>query len=108
MEDGVVGAGIQKGDPKRVENYRSVTLLVVASKVLERVILERVRGQGGEEQGNLGGISGGEVVRGTHFRAEEGARGEEGKVEADGGGGSGLCIGVRHDGPGGTVPGAGG
>src|SRR5207244_4047946 len=30
--------------PKRVENYNGVTLMVVASKVLERVILERMRG----------------------------------------------------------------
>ena len=40
---GVVVPVFKKGDPRKVENYRGITLMVVAAKVLEKVILRRVR-----------------------------------------------------------------
>ena len=33
----------KKGDPRDVSNYRGITLMVVAAKVLERVVLARLR-----------------------------------------------------------------
>ena len=43
MEAGEVVPLYKKGDPRDVSNYRGITLMVVAAKALERVVLARLR-----------------------------------------------------------------
>ena len=52
MEERLDSENTQKGDLKECKNWRGVTLLPVASKVMGRVIIQRI--QNGVEKNKLG------------------------------------------------------